>query len=661
MVRRLLCYLSFLAIAASSIVSLAQSAAPAVPSTDPRHFDAYYLGDRVSLGPDWLFSPDDNPAYAAADYDDSAWKTISATKQLIDYGIRNIPYAWYRMHVYVNPRWTNLAIEIQNVEGDYELYVNGVRIAAHGKMSGVVESGQDQMSFHSIPNSMIAPNGDLVVAIRFAVNKVNQPHGESTSTPLEYDSVFIATRESAARDTGFETSRRIVVPLIESLLCFLVGIVALALYLAMRNQAEYLAIAIALLANSFQVAVPWIWDGFHGYDVFIDFLNYLAIGIGTVAMIEFVRLIVHMRRSRWLLALEIASLLGYSGVTLFELGLLSFKASFASYFVPALITAALLPVLLIRAAMRGNRDARVFLPAALFISLANYWNFLSQVSGRWHWTLKIPAMPYFEFGGYGLDLWAMWSIVYCVTMLLFLVLRTVGIARERARAAGELEAARTVQHVMIPEEIPSVPGFEIQSVYKPASQVGGDFFQILPVKNGGVLVVIGDVSGKGMPAAMTVSLLVGTVRTLAGYTEKPGEILDAMNQQMLARSGGGFTTCLVARADTNGTLTVANAGHIPPYLDGKELPLENGLPLGLAADTIYPEGTFLLAPGQQLTLLTDGVVESRDHAGALLGFERSAALSVQPAEAIACAAQEFGQDDDITVLTLSYAGAPVSA
>jgi serine phosphatase RsbU (regulator of sigma subunit) len=166
-------------------------------------------------------------------------------------------------------------------------------------------------------------------------------------------------------------------------------------------------------------------------------------------------------------------------------------------------------------------------------------------------------------------------------------------------------------------------------------------------------VVIGDVSGKGMPAAMTVSLLVGTVRTLAHYTQSPGEILAAMNQRMMARSSGGFTTCLVLRADADGKLTIANAGHISPYLAGKELPLESNLPLGLAADTVYTESVFQLSANQQLTLLTDGVVEARDKAGALYGFERAAALSIQPAEAIATAAQAFGQDDDITALTLA--------
>ena len=107
------------------------------------------------------------------------------------------------------------------------------------------------------------------------------------------------------------------------------------------------------------------------------------------------------------------------------------------------------------------------------------------------------------------------------------------------------------------------------------------------------------------------------------------------------------------RADADGTLTMANAGHIAPYLAGKELPLENGLPLGLAAETTYAESTFQLAQGQQLTLLTDGVVEARDKTGALFGFERTAALSIETAEALPERRRHFGQDDDITVLTLA--------
>lgn len=218
---------------------------------------------------------------------------------------------------------------------------------------------------------------------------------------------------------------------------------------------------------------------------------------------------------------------------------------------------------------------------------------------------------------------------------------------------NEMEAAREVQRVLIPDDIPTLPGFRIESVYRPAGEVGGDFFQIVPTATGGALIVIGDVSGKGMPAAMTVSLLVGTFRTLAHYTQSPGEILAAMNQRMLSRSSAGFTTCLVLRADADGAITAANAGHLAPYIDGRELELENGLPLGLAANAAYGETTGALSPGGSITLITDGVVEARNKAGELFGFDRTAAVSKQAAEQIAHAAQAFGQEDDITVMTVS--------
>jgi serine phosphatase RsbU (regulator of sigma subunit) len=151
---------------------------------------------------------------------------------------------------------------------------------------------------------------------------------------------------------------------------------------------------------------------------------------------------------------------------------------------------------------------------------------------------------------------------------------------------------------------------------------------------------------------MTVSLLVGTVRTLSEFTTSPGEILAGMNVRMLSRTGGGFTTCLIMRVEPNGRCIVANAGHLAPYLNGQETEVTAGLPLGLHAGTVYPETTLRLDVGQQLTLLTDGVVEARTRGGELLGFDRTAALASKSAEAIAQSAQDFGQEDDITVLTV---------
>ena len=312
---------------------------------------------------------------------------------------------------------------------------------------------------------------------------------------------------------------------------------------------------------------------------------------------------------------------------------------------PVLVSEVPLAVLIVEGLKRRSARDRMIAAAFLFywfvrLTLTNSLQRRTGIKqyasiGGWHWQYTISTL----------------ALLGIVTLVIF-ARDLIRDRREKQRMAAELEAGRAVQQVLIPEEIPTIPGFNIQAVYKPFGEVGGDFFQILPIETGGVLVVIGDVSGKGMPAAMMVSLLVGTALTLAESTCSPSKILTGLNHRLQGRSRGGFTTCLVLRADVNGTLTIANSGHIAPYLGGTELTLDNGFPLGLSAQSTYAEGVFQLAASQQLTLITDGVVEARDKAGALFGFDRTAAISSQSAEQIAKTAELFGQDDDITVLTL---------
>ena len=220
----------------------------------------------------------------------------------------------------------------------------------------------------------------------------------------------------------------------------------------------------------------------------------------------------------------------------------------------------------------------------------------------------------------------------------------------------EIAAARSVQQILIPDQLPTIPGLRIESAYLPAQEVGGDFFQILPLPQGGVLAAIGDVSGKGLPAAMMVSLLVGKLQTLADSTSSPAEILNGLNRGLHARSRGGFTTCLILRADPDGNLTIANAGHLFPYKNGAEMSIENGLPLGLSENETYTETYSRLDESEQLTLVTDGVVEARGKDGEIFGFARTQAISNLPAEAIAQTAQDFGQDDDISVIAITRKG-----
>ena len=145
-----------------------------------------------------------------------------------------------------------------------------------------------------------------------------------------------------------------------------------------------------------------------------------------------------------------------------------------------------------------------------------------------------------------------------------------------------MAAAREVQQVIVPEKGESFPGYVVESVYQPATQVGGDFFQVLPAGDDGLLVVVGDVAGKGLPAAMLVSMLVGSIRTAAEDSSDPVLMLRRLHVRLVGRSMGGFATAVAALISPNGTVTIANAGHLSPYLDGKEVELAGALPLGIA-------------------------------------------------------------------------------
>jgi hypothetical protein len=223
---------------------------------------------------------------------------------------------------------------------------------------------------------------------------------------------------------------------------------------------------------------------------------------------------------------------------------------------------------------------------------------------------------------------------------------------EMALLEGEMAAARQVQQLILPEQGESFPGYEVESVYQPARQVGGDFFQILPADNGGLLIVVGDVAGKGLPAAMLVSMLVGSIRATAEDTNDPVLMLRRLHDRLIGRIGGGFATALAAHITGSGRVAIANAGHLSPYLDGREIELAGALPLGIEGGGRYDAKRFELPVGSRLTFYSDGVVEAQNQKGELFGFDRAKAISTQSAASIVEAAVHFGQADDITVVTI---------
>jgi serine phosphatase RsbU (regulator of sigma subunit) len=197
--------------------------------------------------------------------------------------------------------------------------------------------------------------------------------------------------------------------------------------------------------------------------------------------------------------------------------------------------------------------------------------------------------------------------------------------------------------------------------HRPAQEVGGDFFQIIPLEAehlGSTIIVLGDVSGKGLKAAMTVSLIVGSIRTLVETTASPAQILAGLNRRLAGRLDGGFATCIALRLDPDGLCTMAAAGHPAPFLNRQEIDLPGALPLGILPTTAYQEFPRPLQPGDYLALYTDGLLEARSASGELYGFDRLTILfgNHRSAEEASAAAVAFGQDDDITVLTLTCIG-----
>jgi hypothetical protein len=249
-------------------------------------------------------------------------------------------------------------------------------------------------------------------------------------------------------------------------------------------------------------------------------------------------------------------------------------------------------------------------------------------------------------------------ILIALLILLFRDQRQV--TEERALLAGEMQAASEIQRMLAPATLDCAPGLNIEVAFHPMREVGGDFYLCRVLPDGSQRILLGDVSGKGSAAAMTAAMLLGGAT--ARQADSPAELLAHLNKVLTESHVAGFATCLCADFASDGQVILANAGHLAPYLRGEEIPIPSGLPLGLNSQTsdAFQQLEFTLSPNDTLTLISDGVVEARSSTGDLFGFERVRAISSQAAQQIAREAQSHGQEDDITVLTLTFAPAEVA-
>src|ERR671913_2385589 len=243
-------------------------------------------------------------------------------------------------------------------------------------------------------------------------------------------------------------------------------------------------------------------------------------------------------------------------------------------------------------------------------------------------------------------------------------------AQERERIEQELRIARLIQQTLLPKTLPKLTGYDIAAYYQPAREVGGDFYDFLRLQDGRLGLVMGDATGKGMPAALVMAGARSMLRAVAQSSDSPGEVLKRANDALVADIPPNmFITCFYAVLDPEtGRLRYANAGHDLPYLrqggDVEEL-RARGMPLGLMPGMGYEQKELILEAGNGVFFYSDGLVEAHDPEGEMFGFPRLrrliAANSVGSGEELvnflleelySFAGQGWEQEDDITLTTL---------
>ena len=612
----------------------------------------------------WRFHTGDDPdgqlGWARSNFDDSSWKLLRPYDPWTVQGYPNYTgFAWYRFRIILPPSPKPMALYIPDIRTSYQVFADGRLIGQLGGLpphQEILRSlGVGTERLFLLPADLTSQGGSLTIAIRvwqwsgWSVGFGGAGPGASIFIG---DAGLLNDRKDAAILGQFRDDFAGNILLFAY---FLAGLAGLGLFLLRRREREYLWFALAELFNALAIACGDDLDfrpsGWQGHWALIGCLSVI---ISTSLFMFFVVLLKQRRTSIYWIGLAFAAL-APAPTFAYSLNWISDSMWLGTSVLAHLPYAACVILIIFFAIRRGNLDARLLLgPVALSYSvgIVNFVIVALSIAGFTQWGLyaRVNQIVSWPFPASAQNIA---DFLMQISILAILVLRFARTRRDEERHASELEAARAVQQVLVPEDIPAIPGFQIQSVYKPAQEVGGDFSQIIPLPGGGLLAAIGDVSGKGMPAAMTVSLLIGTLRTLAHYTESPGEILAAMNQRMLGRTNGGFTTCLVMRIAPDGKVSAANAGHLAPYLGGAEQEIEGGLPLGLAVNSSYPETRIELPANERLILVTDGVVEARGKDGQLFGFAHTQAISQTSAENIARAAQAFGQDDDISVISIT--------
>jgi hypothetical protein len=650
MKKTLLCRMLLLVLASClGSPAAAQNAAIVSGADGSITIDASRLNAIIPLDAPWRFHAGEDPRFADPSFDDSSWPLIrpGRNRLLADAHVPNIPdgRSWARLHVHIVNASGPLAIIVTAREATrYAVFANGKQIGAtKGFATGTPYFNQ--------PFILLPQTRDVVLAVHFVLPGGGLAH----YFPLEHfevgQSEAVGDRIDLGRYRDFEELS--LTEVVTGMIFLAFVPISLALLLAQRSHREYLWLAVfCLFVGMACLEFPVMFAGWISASQWVRTLGDL-IGSGvSIASLEFVAALADFRPRRVIRIVQASYL-----VSPVLFGLSAYRAVVAYDAVGTVFSVILIVYILFPAYRRGRKECGLLLIPLSIYSIAGI------VSDAQYFSPNLfgPQRPPGHLGGVGVTLDNVGALLFIAGLMAVMLYRFIRVSKDEKIAAAELEAARTVQQLLIPATSPATPGFIVESVYLPAQQVGGDFFLVLPAPEGSddhsLLAVMGDVSGKGLQAAMVVSTIIGGLRMQ--LSRQPAEVLAHLNR-MLTGHVSGFATCCAALIQSDGRMTIANAGNPAPYCDGEEIPTLAGLPLGLVSEVVYEETGYTVPVGSHLTFVSDGVVEATSFpAKELFGFDRTKAISGQSASTIAEAASNFGvgapQADDITVLTVARA------
>jgi len=683
------------------VLSFCAVLAAALPADLPRASSAQSDGAlHITLGQSviplygpWRFTVGDSPIdpatgtplWAEPGFDDSKWETVDLTPKrgAIDpiAGLSGyVPgwaakghhgywgYAWYRIRIQLQARQDDkLALAgPSDVDDVYQAFDNGKLVGSFGDFSNNPPTVYftEPMMFQLPPSeSESARASTQVLAIRVWMEPSTLTESDEVgglhTAPLLGQMGAISAQHQLRWD---ELIRAYAGALIEGLVFSLLGVVALNLLLFDRSDPVYLWIGALLLliaAGSYLVVVAtWTqWIGGNSPLVIREGFLYPLVFAGWVMVW---RVWFRLRRPSWIpwVLAVLVPLLMVSNLLALNLWFTVVPPRLSPAFVlVSLSLRVALTVLMLVTAFQGIREHGLegwaALPAVVLAGISEFYRELSFLHILNFW---------FPFG-IQITTRQLADLLLVAVLAVLLLRRLVLSVRSQRRMALDVKQAQEVQQVILPETRMVFPGLVVESEYRPALEVGGDFFQIIPGKTDGTLLIVaGDVTGKGLKAGMLVALLVGAVRMGAESNPDPLFLLQALNRRLLGR-GDAQATCLALTIARDGEVTLANAGHMPPYLNGEPMTMEGSLPLGIIESAEFSVMHFKLNDEDKLVLMSDGIAEAKDSEGRLFGFERVHELLryAKSASEVACAAESFGQEDDISVISVTRNGNLVPA